>query len=191
MKKIIYPLALMLIASLLSACVQVEPDMTYIKEEIAISAVRDSQKTYPKGSVFSLEPKFAKETSLKPEQTRSVYQLYTNSIISNLTSNGFNYSQDNNNVDFHVGFGIALSSDVSDDKLSKKFGLSPGLPEHENLKKGSIIVYVQDARSGKSIWRGAVQGFAHEKLSQTERQSRTQGIVNKVLGDFVRTNNNL
>jgi hypothetical protein len=167
--------------TVLFSCVQVEPVQKSAKENIAISTARDSDKKFPPGSTFSLEPKYAKETSLKPEQIKESYQIYNNSLIKNLEKNGYRYSPEGKNVAFHVGFGLALSNDVSDEKLSNKFGLTPGLAEKSDLTKGSFIVYIQDGYSTKSVWRGAVQGFTHENLSPEQRKVRVNIIVDQVM----------
>lgn len=181
MIKIVHAFTMIFITSFLFSCVQVEPVKQSAKENIAISSVRDSEKLFPQGSSFSIEQKHAKETSFTPEKMKETYQLYQNTLINNLESNGFAYKNGTAAVDFEVGFGLALSSDVSDESLSSKFGLTPGLAEHNNLNKASFIVFVRDPYTEKMIWRGAVQGFAHDKLSSTERKARVNGIVEQVM----------
>ncbi len=91
--------------------------------------------SYSQGSQFSLSPKYVKETSLQPEQTQAVYKQYADAIIADLTHNGFKKASYVANSAFHVGFGIALASDLSDKTISEKFGITPGLPGSDELKK--------------------------------------------------------
>jgi len=173
---------------LVSACVTVPQEPQLNKNQLAISSVRDIPISYSQGSQFSLAPKYVKETSLKAEQTQSVYKLYADAIIADLSHHGFKNTDDSANSAFHVGFGIALASDLSDKTINEKFGISPGLPSHGELKKGSFLIYIEDARTGKKVWRGAAQGFAHEDLDETQRVQRAAAIVARVMNQFYATN---
>ena len=182
-------LAVALFSSLfVSACVTVPQAPQVNKNQLAISSVRDIPISYSQGSTFSLAPKYVKETSLKAEQTQAVYKLYADAIIADLMKHGFYNTKNANNSAFYVGFGIALASDLSDKAINDKFGVTPGLPSNDELKKGSFLIYIEDARTGKKVWRGAAQGFSHEDKSETQRAQRTAAIVNRVMKQFYATN---
>lgn len=168
-----------------SACVTV-PQVN--KNQLAISSVRDIPISYSQGSTFSLAPKYVKETSLKAEQTQAIYKLYADAINADLMKHGFYNTRNANNSSFYVGFGIALASDLSDQAISDKFGITPGLPDKGDLKKGSFLIYIEDARTGKRVWRGAAQGFAHEDSNEAERAQRAAAIVSRVMKQFYATN---
>ena len=143
-------LAIALVSSLfVSACVTVPQEPHMNKNQLAISSVRDIPISYSQGSQFSLAPKYVKETSLKVEQTQAVYKLYADAIVADLNSHGFKNTDEMKSAAFHVGFGIALASDVSDTKINDEFGITPGLPNNDGLKKGSFLIYIEDARTGK------------------------------------------
>jgi hypothetical protein len=182
-------LSIALAVSLLaSACVTVPQAPKVKQNQLAISSVRDMPISYAAGSLFSLAPKYVEQTSLKPEQTQNIYKLYADAIISDLSNHGFKNTLKSNDSVFHVGFEVALTSDLSDQKLSEEFGVAPGLPSNENLKKASFIIYVEDARTTEKVWRGAVQGFAHEDINEAEREQRVAAIVSRVLKQFYATN---
>lgn len=184
----LYKLLLVVVSVSLIGCVQVVPEAPSKQSNLAISSVRDLPVLYPQGSVFSLDPKYVKETSLKPTQTQNVYKQYSDAIIQELEQHGFTYSPSANGVAFHVGFGIALASDLSDETINEKFGVSPGLPSSEGLAKGSFLIYIEDAQMIKKVWRGAAQGFVHQELDITERKVRTEHIVHMVMKQFYATN---
>jgi len=188
MNKVMNLLTLVIITLTLSACVQVTPEPEKNNNQLAISSVRDLPFTYSQGSLFSLSPKYVKETSLKAKQTQAVYQLFTNTIVNDLQKNGFEIARNGQQAAFHVGFGIALSNDLSDDKINEKFGISPGLPEKDDLTKGSFLIYIVDAITGKRVWRGIAQGFANEGVTVEQRQQRTAVIVASVMKQFYQTN---
>ncbi len=188
MKKAINLLSLVVITLTLSACVQVTPEQTKNNNQLAISSVRDLPVNYPQNSLFSLSPKYVRETSLKAKQTQAIYQLYTNTIVSDLQNNGFVMAQAGQQAAFHVGFGIALSDDFSDENINEKFGVSPGLSEEGDLKKGSFLIYIEDAITGRKVWRGIAQGFAQEEITAEQRQQRSAIIVASVMKQFYQTN---
>ncbi len=182
-------LALALISGLfVVGCVQVPQEKPTKQNQLAVSSVRDIPVSYPQGSQFSLAPKYVEETSLKPEQTQSVYRLYANAIVADLEGHGFNSSNQAKNSSFYVGFGIALENDLSDKTINEKFGVSPGLPASEGLNKGSFLIYIEDAQTGKKVWRGAAQGFAHQELNKEQREKRAANIVQMLMKQFYATN---
>jgi len=187
--KLNFSLMIALTASLLvSACVTVPQDPQPNKNQLAISSVRDIPLSYSQGSLFSLAPKYVEETSLKAEQTQNIYKLYADAIITDLNNHGFKNTDDSANSAFHVGFGIALASDLSDKDINEKFGITPGLPSNDAMKKGSFLIYIEDASTGKKVWRGAAQGFAHEDLDEVQRVQRAATIVGRVMKQFYATN---
>jgi len=173
---------------MMSACVTVPQESQVKKNQLAISSVRDIPISYSQGGQFSLAPKYIEETSLKAEQTQSIYKLYADAIIADLTSHGFNNTNDVSNSAFYVGFGLALASDLSDKTISKEFGIAPGLPSSNELKKGSFLIYIEDARTGKRVWRGAAQGFAHDEMNKEKREQRAATIVSRLMKQFYATN---
>lgn len=180
---------MIILSSLITiGCVQVTPAYKQNNNQLAISSVRDLPVSYPQGSLFSLSPKYVKKTSLKAEQTQAIYQLYSKAIVSNLTQNGFIKADAVKQSVFYVGFGIALSDDFSDEKINDKFGVTPGLPEKSDLRKGSFLIYIEDAITGERVWRGIAQGFANTGLTPAQRKQRANAVVANVMKQFYQTN---
>ena len=178
-------LLIMLLASwVMIGCVQVAPESQSHNNQLAISSVRDLPVSYPQGSLFSLSPKYVKETSLKEQQTQNVYHLYNNAIVNNLIKNGYLHEKVIQNSAFYVGFAIALSDDLSDEKINDKFGVTPGLTEQSGLMKGSVLIYIEDAATGQRVWRGIAQGFANIDQTPAQRQQRASAVVATVMKQF-------
>jgi len=171
----------------LSACVQVTEEVETKSSQVAVSSVRDLPLSYPVGSTFALSPKYLEHVSMKQQQIKDVYNIYTQAIVENLQSNGYQQAVDSKQADFLVGFGAALQADLEAENVNEKFGISPGLPSVENMRRGSFLIFVDDALSDQRVWRGAVQGFVVEGLDNEERKGRAQGIVNLVLTQFYAT----
>lgn len=188
MLKISMLFILLLVTLLVASCVQVAETQNIRASQLAISSVRDLPVSYTQGSSFSLSPKYVVQTSLRAEQTQAIYQLYTDAIVKNLQAQGFVKAVATDNVSFHVGFALALSEDLSDDKINETFGVSPGLNAAENLTKGSVLIYIEDANTGKRVWRGIAQGFTHENLSKTQKKQRAESVVSGIMKQFYQTN---
>jgi hypothetical protein len=173
---------------LIVACVNEPPTQSLPNNQLAISSIKDKTISYQKNSLFALDPKYIKKNSLKPSEVQAIYKRYADAIISDLTLHGYNYSENYDETAFHVGFGLVLTTDLSDQTINEKFGLSPGLNNDQGLTKGSFLIYVEDARTGESVWRGVVQGFVHEDSKSSEKSQRAAMIVNKVMQQFYATN---
>ncbi len=172
--------------SLLAGCVQVTEEYPMRKTQLAVSSTRDLPTTFPAGSKFALSPKYLKEASIKPEQMQKIYKLYSDEIIADFSSKGFQLASSDQKADFYVGFGVALSEDLSDAAINKKFGVTPGLPENDDNKKGSFLIYVDDAETEQRIWRGAAQGFVQNDYTAEQRQERIVKVVDMLLSQYHR-----
>ena len=188
MKKNISLFVMILSSWIITGCVQVTPEYKQNNNQLAISSVRDLPVSYPQDSLFLLSPKYVKETSLKAEQTQAIYHIYSKAIVNDLTKNGYINGRKGQQPAFYVGFGIALADDFSDKKISEKFGVTPGLPEKLDFKKGSFLVYIEDGVTGQRVWRGIAQGFAKAELTPEQRQQRAAKVVANVMKQFYQTN---
>jgi hypothetical protein len=167
-----------------TACVQVTEEYSLKKTQLAVSSVRDLAITYAPESKFALSPKYLKVHAQKTAKVQAVYKKYADEIIANLARNKFHLAQEGDKVDFYVGFGLALSDDLSDTKINEKFGVSPGLNADKDNNKGSFLIYVDDATTNQRVWRGAAQGFVDEEFTQDERQARAEKVVDMLLSQY-------
>ena len=165
-------------------CVQVTPVEADKSTQLAVSSATDMQVDYANGAAFTLVPQYLEEVSLNESQQNNIYTTYGNAIVNNLIQNGYAKTSNASNAEFTVGYGIALSKDLSDAKINTIFGVSPGLPSSADLDKGSFLIYVKDTAMQQIVWRGTVQGFAQQDLTPEERLEKTQSVVDSVLKQF-------
>lgn len=178
------PLFFLVITALLVGCVQVTQEYPVRSTPLAVSSARDLPIVYPAGSQFALAPKYLKKVSLKPDEVKAVYRLYSNEIVNNFQARGYVLTTSPKDADFLVGFGIALSEDLSDELIDEKFGVTPGLAEDGVHRKGSLLIYVNDAITANRVWRGTAQGFAQENVDIEERKTRISHIIETLLLQF-------
>lgn len=176
-------LLVIIFSTALVACVQVTPVPKTNKSQLATSSVRDAAINYAQGDTFALAPQYLDEISFDIKQQENIYSLYGNAIIESLNAKGFVKATSAPN--FIVGYGVALSADLSDQTINALFGVTPGLQNNEkSIAKGSFLIYIKDAQSGQRVWRATVQGFVQDELTQEQRQIKAATVVNAALSQF-------
>lgn len=181
-KKLIWVVAFL--STSLLGCVQVTPVDESRSQQLAVSSVQDYPFEYKVGDRFNVVPRHAPQFEqfdvAKRRNLNTFYKLYEKAIIKELKSKGFVHSS-SPRTDFSVGYGLALGKDFTDEQLSEKFGVVPGLNEIDDLEKGSFIIYIEDSAMEKRVWRGAVQGFVQDGYSEEEQNERVTMVVNMIL----------
>ncbi len=175
---------LFFILLVVTACVQVVEEKPAHHLQVAISSARDTQTVYPIGTRFALSPKYIEEASLKPEEIQKVYHLYSNEIIKHFQQNRYLLVNNAQESEFLVGFGLALSQDLSDETINNEFGVSPGLAVSADNEKGSFLIYVVDTKSGERVWRGTAQAILNPNFTDQQRQDRAVKVVDMLLVQY-------
>ncbi len=84
-------------------------------------------------------------------------------------------------VDYFLAYVAALENDMDDNVILQRFGIVPGITaaavDGQKMEKGTLIIYVVDARSGKNIWRSALQTMVTLEMDSTLRQQRINAAV--------------
>ena len=182
MKKIaLLPLVLI---TLLSACVETIKEYPSKNSKLALSSVRDLPIVFPKGSTFALSPKYLKEVSITEEQNKKVYHFYSNAIIDDFLAQGYKLAGVEHQADFYVGFGLALESDLSDSQISEKLGVTPGLASSSTDSKASFLIYVDEAKDERRVWRGSAQGYVQKGSNDKARKARADYVVTLLLAQY-------
>ncbi|NRD73384.1 DUF4136 domain-containing protein [Shewanella sp. VB17] len=87
--------------------------------------------------------------------------------------------------DFMLGFGLALSSEMSDDEILSKTGVVPGLStvgiDMKQYEKGSVLVALFNPNDSKPIWRALAQGFTDFERDGAVRQQHFDEFISAML----------
>jgi len=87
--------------------------------------------------------------------------------------------------DMFVGYVAALSEEMSDSDLIRRFGLSPGLSSAGiRHGKGSLVLLVSTPGNSAPAWRGVAQALADLELSNEVREQRVRGAVNVLVSNI-------
>jgi len=115
-------------------------------------------------------------------------RLLEDAIVATLKSKGYTFSDDNKQAQLLVSYAAGLESELSDAEITQRFGMIPGLQGKGSVdgkyEKGTIVVDIYDKHTGKSVWRGVVQGFADLKLSSGERSQRLKTTIRQLMAEF-------
>lgn len=119
-------------------------------------------------------------------------EKFQSDIKDKLTANGYFFSDNENKASMVVGYVIALESSLNDMDINSLYGINPGYINKDKAKsgneyeKGTIIIDILEARTSRSIWRGAIQGMAEFGITDAERESRLKSAVDRLLGEFIK-----
>jgi len=148
--KTIFSVPLVFISALLiSGCVTIPHKQKINKKPLVVLSTQDIAMSYSKGSRFSLAPKYIKEISLKSNKIRALHARYTDVIIADLCGYGFKEMSNTNKAMFYVGFGLA-----------------------SGRVNSSLLIYIEDVRTGKKVWRGVAQGYIYNGADRMEEKQR-------------------
>lgn len=153
--------------------------VSILDSSYAMSASKNVVSWKPNGSYLVPSDRIKTDT-LKP--------IIDSAISKALQNRGYQFVSDSGNAQLLVSYIAALETELSDDDITRRFGVMPGFrvknPDEEKYAKGTIIVDIMDVNLGKSVWRGAIQGFASIELSQEERHKRIDKIMSDLIGQF-------
>lgn len=87
-----------------------------------------------------------------------------------------------------VGYLGALESALDNVLLDKLFGVNPDWEsaggKNRRFEKGTLVVDIVEARTGRGIWRGAVQADVTFELTDAERRRRIRQAVDMLMAQF-------
>ena len=109
--------------------------------------------------------------------------------ISNaLQKKGYEYTWRAGLADLRVGYLVVMNGAMSGKEINDRFGIQPGLnlqaPDNVRYEKGTLVIDIIDTKTGRTIWRGALQGFADLRITKEQRQERLDDMVIFMLARF-------
>lgn len=115
-------------------------------------------------------------------------QALENAISGALQNKGYEHTWKSGSADLKVGYLVVMNGALSGEEISDRFGIQPGLnlptPDDTRYEKGTLVVDIIDAKTGRTVWRGALQGFADLEIPKEERQERLNAMVTFMLARF-------
>jgi hypothetical protein len=111
-----------------------------------------------------------------------------NAISNALQKKGYEYTWRAGLADLRVGYLVVMNGALSGKEINDRFGIQPGLnlqaPDTVRYEKGTLVIDIIDVKTGRTAFRGALQGFADLAISREDRQSRLDDMVMFMLTRF-------
>jgi hypothetical protein len=111
-----------------------------------------------------------------------------NAISNALQKKGYEYTWRAGLADLRVGYLVVMNGALSGKEINDRFGILPGLnlqaPDNVRYEKGTLVIDIIDVKTGRTAFRGALQGFADLEISKEERQGRLDDMVMFMLARF-------
>jgi len=166
----------------LVSCVPVSPDPE--TDQTAITSIQDSHIHLPPGAVYTLADTLTAIEDDAVVSEAELHRLLIGAIHGYLRSQGFNQQILSEQVDFRVGYVFATEGKLRSGELAELFGIDPGLQAHEDLQKGTLLIYILSGRTEQLVWRVALQGFIDEDRPVKGRAERVRQIVFSMMSHF-------
>jgi hypothetical protein len=140
--------------------------------------------SFPSGTAFSWSEgtsHFFKDPRLNNEELDNMLR---ESMALEMVSRGYRLVSSGQ---YSISYVAALEGSLSDEEISRRFGLNPGLPSQQTgqtYEKGTVVVDISDPTTKKSLWRSAMQGYVELDLPESVRQERVKRIVAMMFSGF-------
>jgi hypothetical protein len=130
-----------------------------------------------------------REIHSNPHEAEVLDQESLEKAISNaLQKKGYEYTWRAGLADLRVGYLVVMNGVLTGKEINDRFGIQPGLnlqaPDTVRYEKGTLVIDILDMKTGRTAWRGALQGFADLRISKEDRQERFDDMVMFMLARF-------
>jgi hypothetical protein len=151
-----------------------------------VVTVKQPGTAFPTGSKFSWA---ADAGMIYPDprlDATNIRKLLMEAITSHLEARGYQFVDTGEN--YQVSFVAALRESLSDNELSERYGINPGMVgdslDQNAYDRATIITDIKDAANGALLWRAAMQGFAVFNLDDNERKARVNNAVTQLFSSL-------
>jgi Domain of unknown function (DUF4136) len=185
-------LAFLAIVLLLSGCSQQKPVMSRAirVRPMPFTAVSTMDPMADVSSTvsFTWAPRMQEIQSDPHEAEVLDKETIQNAISKALREKGYEYTWRAGLADLRVGYLVVMNGALSGKEINDRFGIQPGMnlqaPDTVRYEKGTLVIDIIDMKTGRTAWRGALQGFADHRISKEDRQQRFDDIVMFMLARF-------
>jgi hypothetical protein len=183
---------LLALGSVLPGCVQMPPAggaaMRVKPMPFTAVSTMDPLADVSSAASFTWAPRMQEIYSDAREGQAPDQQVLEQAISGALQNKGYEYTWKAGAADLKVGYLVVMNGALSGEQIRARFGIEPGLnlptPDDTRYEKGTLVVDIIDAKTGRTVWRGALQGFADLEIPKEDRQERLNAMVTFMLARF-------
>lgn len=158
-------------------------DLPRDMKQVMVTSTPGPGSPLPSSGTWSWMPGSGVSLSNPGLDGRFAESVIRDAIEVELAKRGWN--RGGSGSDVMVGYVAALSEEMSDVDLIRRFGLSPGMPSAgAPYGKGSLVVVLSKPGATAPVWRGAAQILADFELSDEVREQRIRNGVNVLMSSI-------
>jgi len=126
----------------------------------------------PESLEFHADPRF---------QGAKIDSMVEEAIRQSLARRNYLMQDNTAGADYLLAYVAALENDLDDKTIMQRFGIVPGITasaaDSQQMEKGTLVIYAVDTRTGRRIWRSALQIMVTLKMDDATRQPRIDAAV--------------
>jgi uncharacterized protein DUF4136 len=177
---------------LFAGCAQRQPAMTQAIRArpmpFTVVSTMDPLADVSSAASFGWAPGMSEVYSNPHEGDMPDKETLENAITNALQKKGYEYTWRARQGDLQVAYLVVLDGALSDKEINDRYGIQPSLtlqaPDNIRYEKGTLVIDITNRKTGRSVWRGALQGFADLHLTKEDRQERLNDMVLFMLARF-------
>jgi len=126
------------------------------------------------------------KTFLPENSNKALFSNYTETAITQIMQDkGYTFTNNVQQADFLIGYGLAVESELSDEQIFNKVGSNLGLSmshlDPDEFQKGSAIIAFYNPQTFQTEWQVLAQGIAKIEQSQQARKDKITAVMLSML----------
>ncbi len=175
-------LSILLLATILSACTtETKTSSRFSPMAPAVLSVSEPGAKIPAQARFAWLPESLEFHADPRFQGAEIDSMVEDAIRQSIQRRHYRMQDNPAGADYLLAYVAALENDLDDNTILQRFGIVPGITANttnsEQQEKGTLIIYIVDARTGKNVWRSALQIMVTLKMDNAVRQPRINAAV--------------
>jgi len=146
----------------------------------AVLSVSEPNTIIPAQSVFAWLPQ-SQEYHADPRfRGAKINHMVEDAIRQSLQQRRYVFQSNASGANYLIAYVAGLENDLDDREMMKRFGIVPGVAANSTdaqAEKGTLVIYVIDTRTGRRIWRSALQTLVTLDMDDAVRQQRIYAAV--------------
>ncbi len=134
---------------------------------------------------FAIHPSISQAYITDKLDSAQLTTQIESAIVTQMVKKGYIQVSYTQSPDLLVGFGLATETQLSDQEILSKIGLSAGLVtadvDSEKFEKGSVVVALFSPNQPLPKWKVLAQGMTEIERSDDSRQQRIDKLMQSML----------
>lgn len=169
---------------LLAGCVT-SANNTPISSNLSLLTTGDLSFLTSNTRYFAIHPAISKAYVTDNIDSTKLMSQFETAITEQMVNKGYQQVSYTQSPDVLIGFGIATESQLSDERILSKVGLSAGLitegVDNRKYEKGSVVIALFTPNQQLPKWKALAQGLTEQDRSDDNKQERINKVIQSML----------